>query len=202
MHHECDVLVIGGGGAAVRAAVEAARTGVKVILVDKGRIERSGSSPLALHGMATVLPSADSEETLISDLKRIGSGINDLDLVRTAAEESRKEPERLAKMGVCFVRDPDGHYHYKDTGKSVRLVFDEAANGVNFVAVLGKEAWKRGVILIEDVMMTQLLVDDGRVVGALGIDLEKEIYTFSAGAVVLAAGGANRLICNENASRS
>jgi len=54
--YTCDVLVIGGGGAAVRAAIEAARLNPdsNVLLVDKGRFERSGTSPLSLHGLTTV----------------------------------------------------------------------------------------------------------------------------------------------------
>jgi succinate dehydrogenase/fumarate reductase flavoprotein subunit len=67
---------------------------------------------------------------------------------------------------------------------------------MTFVAVLGKEAWKTGVQLLDGIMIAKLLVDNGRVLGAIGIDRAKKIYTFSAGAVVLAAGGANRIYPN------
>jgi len=199
VRYNCDVLVIGGGGAAVRAAVEAAGYGVKVLLIDKGRFERSGSSPLALHGLASVLHRDDSEETLISDLMCTGCGINDLDLVHAAVRESRVEPALLEELGVRFIRHTDGSYHiYKGAGHSAPhgLTFDEAGCGITFVAVLGKEAWRRGVQLVDGVMITELLVDDGKVTGALGVGENGEIYTFSAGAVVLAAGGANNIYSN------
>jgi succinate dehydrogenase/fumarate reductase flavoprotein subunit len=197
--HETDVLIIGGGGAAVRAAVEAARAGVKVILADKGCFERSGTSPLSLHGLSTVLQTEDSEEKLLSDIAQTGCGINDLDLVRKAVLESRFEPERLEEMGVRFVHNTDGSYYfYRGAGHTIphNLVFDEAGNGINFVAVLAKEAWKRDVRLVDGIMATELLVDDGRVVGAIGIDAGRQIHAFSAAAVVLAAGGANRIYPN------
>jgi succinate dehydrogenase/fumarate reductase flavoprotein subunit len=197
--HESDVLIIGGGGAAVRAAIEAARGGVSVTLADKGCFERSGTSPLSLHGFSTVLHCEDSEEKLLSDIAQTGCGINDLDLVRKAVLESRFEPKRLEEMGVRFVHNTDGSYYfYRGAGQSVphNLVFDEAGNGINFVAVLAKEAWKRNVRLVDGVMTTELLVDNGRVVGAIGIDAGRQIHTFSAAAAVLAAGGANRIYPN------
>ena len=69
-------------------------------------------------------------------------------------------------------------------------------NGINLVVLLGMEAWRQGVRLIDGVMITDLLIDNGRAVGATGIDRAQRIYTFSAGAVVLAAGGANRVYPN------
>lgn len=199
MNHECDVLVIGGGGAAVRAAVEAAREGTRVLLVDKGSFERSGTSPLSLHGLATVLHPDDSEEILIADIFRNGYEINDLDLVQTAVRESRYEPALLEKMSVRFVKGEGGGYHfYRGAGHSAPhgVTYDDEGNGINFVAVLAKEAWKRGVRFIDEMMIFRLLVDNGTVVGAMGLDQEGRLHRFSAGAVVLAAGGANRIYPN------
>jgi len=199
--YTCDVLVVGGGGAAVRAAIEACRSNpeARVILVDKGRFERSGTSPLGLHGLLTVLHEADSEEILFNDIVRNGCEISDMDLVHTAVRESLVEPRLLEEMGVRFVRIEGGDYDlYRGAGHSAPhgLTFDETENGINFVAVLGKEAWKRGVHIIEEVMINELIVDDHRVLGAVGVSLSNELHVFSAGAVVLAAGGANRIYPN------
>ena len=199
MHDECDVLVIGGGGAAVRAAVEAAQHGAEVMMVNKGSFGRSGTSPLALHGFAATLHRDDSEETLVADILRTGCNINDVNLVRTAARESRQEVALLEKLGVRFLRNADGSYYiYGGGGHSVphNIIVDEASNGVSPVVLLGIEAWKKGVRLIDGVMITDLLIDNGRAVGAIGIDREQRIHTFSAGAIVLAAGGANRAYPN------
>jgi len=199
MNESCDVLVIGGGGAAVRAAVEAAQHGGNVIIVSKGAFGRSGTSPLGLHGFAATLRQDDSEETLAADILRTGCNINDVDLVRTAARESRHEVALLEKLGVRFLHNPDGSYYiYGGGGHSVphNIILDEASNGASPVVLLGIEAWKKGVRLIDAVMITDLLVDNDRAAGAIGIDHEQRICTFSAGAVVLAAGGANRAYPN------
>jgi succinate dehydrogenase/fumarate reductase flavoprotein subunit len=199
MKKMCDVLVIGGGAAAVRVAIEAATAGVNTLLVDKGDFERSGTSPLAIHGFSTVLGADDSETTLYNDIVRNGGGLSDLDLVEVAVAESRFEPDRLESMGVRFIHHKDGSfYFYRGAGHTVPhgVTFNETFNGANFVAVLGKEAWKRGVKLLDNVMMTELLIENNRVYGAVGIDKNGEEVTIAAGAVVLAAGGANRIFPN------
>lgn len=76
------------------------------------------------------------------------------------------------------------------------MTFDKRENGLNVVSILGKEAWKRGVPLIEQVAVTDLLIEDGKVFGAFGIDRNSEEHVFATGAVVLAAGGANRIFPN------
>lgn len=199
MQSECDVLVIGGGGAAVRAAIAAAEGGAKVIMVDKGRFERSGTSPLALHGYASVYHPENSPEILAADMINAGLAINDQDLVLTAVQSSLSEADSLQRMGVRFVHLADGSLDfYQGSGHSVPhgITFDEKSNGINFVAVLGKEAWKKGVKLVEEVMIVELLVDNGAVLGAVGIDQDNQLKIFSAKAVVLAAGGANGLYPN------
>jgi fumarate reductase (CoM/CoB) subunit A len=199
MIEKCDVLVIGGGAAAVRAAIEAAQPGVEVLLVDKGEFGRSGTSPLGLHGFASVQHATDSEAILTKDILHSGSNLNDFDLIRRAVTETRQEPKRLEAFGVRFVQKPDGSYDiYRGAGHSVPhgLTFDDEGNGINFVAVLGREAWKRGVRLVEHVMITGLLADGGHAVGAYGINEGGEDCVFSARAVVLAAGGANRMFPN------
>ncbi|GAB6153824.1 hypothetical protein JCM17380_25740 [Desulfosporosinus burensis] len=103
------------------------------------------------------------------------------------------------RMGMHFVRLNDGSLDiYQGSGHSTPhgITFDEKANGINVVAVLGKEAWKKGVMLIEDVMIVELYVEMGIVLGALGIDHLNQTHTFMAKSVILAAGGANGLYPN------
>lgn len=192
---ETDMLVIGGGGAALRASIEGARNGIEVLLVDKGRIAQSGTSPLSLHGFAVALDEA-SEKILFEDIVRTGSNISDLDLVRTMVSEGMGEVLNLEKMGVHFALDARGGYFCRDTGNSMRITFDAAASGMNFVSVLANEAKKCGVQFLEEVMITELLIEHGRFFGALSIDQDSNSYIISAKAAVLAAGGANRLYPN------
>ena len=199
MFEQCDVLVVGGGAAATRAAIEAARAGAKVTMVCRGAFAQSGTSPLGLHGFSSVLGENDSEATLIEDILDTGDHLNDIDLVEVAVRESRRDPARLEAMGVRFVHDADGKYDiYRGAGHSVAhgLTFDEQGHHDSFVHVLGPTAWKLGVKLVERVMIAELLVEKGRVVGAVAIDAHDGERVFGAKAVILAAGGANHAYPN------
>lgn len=199
MDYRCDVLVIGAGGAAMRAAVEAAKSGASVIVVDKGECGRSGTSPLALHGFATTLHEKDSEEALAADIRHTGGDLNDYDLMRKAVHEAGREPALLEALGVHFHRGADGRYDiYRGDGHSSPhgLTFDAEENGLNVVSILANEAWRLGARLVERVMIVELLVENGRIFGAFGIDIEGQEHVFAANAVVLAAGGANRIFPN------
>ena len=195
-----DVLIIGGGSAAIRAAIETAKAGVKVALVDKGKVGESGSSPRALVGFAANFGKDDSNELFFQDWLRASGNICDQNLVWEAVTGSRRTVEELEKMGVKFIRNPDGSlFLSKRSGHSVERGLMTQSNGpehANTVKLLRPEAEKRGVKFHEGIMVTRLLQKNGRVIGAAGINRNGEMVIFSAGAVVLAAGGANRLYEN------
>jgi succinate dehydrogenase/fumarate reductase flavoprotein subunit len=195
-----DVLVIGGGGAAVRAAIEAARAGVRVDLVDKGKVGESGSSPGALVGFAARIGKDDSDRLFFQDWLKASGNICDQNLVREAISRSGKEVRDLEKMGLEFMRNPDGSLFLSmRTGHSVArglMVKSEGRGHTNVVRVLRVEAEKRGVNFHEGVLITRLFKKNGRVIGAAGIDLKRTFWVFNAKAVILAAGGANRLYPN------
>ncbi|MFQ5827124.1 MAG: FAD-dependent oxidoreductase [Dehalococcoidia bacterium] len=195
-----DVLVIGAGGAAARAAVEAAGLGVKVTLVDKGRFGESGSSPPSLGGFATSFNPEDTPESFFEDWIRTGGRINDQNLVWEAITQSIGAAEGLEAMGMEFIRHPDGQRNlYRGAGQSLArnlTAKHHEAEGPNVVIVLREEAHRRGVQVLEGIMITKLLKRGAQVVGAMGLSSKREPYVFSAGAVVLAAGGANRIYPN------
>jgi fumarate reductase (CoM/CoB) subunit A len=194
-----DVLIIGAGGAAARAAIEAAGLGVKVTLVDKGRFGESGSSPPSLGGFATSFNSEDTPESFFQDWIRTGAGINDQNLVWEAITQSIRAAEGLEAVGLEFIRHPDGQRNfYRGAGHSLarNLTAKQHDAEANVVTVLREEANRRGVQALEGIMITKLLKKGNRVVGAMGISSRREPYVFSARAVVLAAGGANRIYPN------
>jgi fumarate reductase (CoM/CoB) subunit A len=195
-----DVLVIGGGGAAVRAAIEAAGAGVKVDLVDKGEVGKSGSSPRALVGFAANFGKDDSDKLFFQDWLKASGNICDQNLVWGAVTRSREAVEELEAMGVKFMRNPDGSlFLSRRAGHSVArglMTQSEGPEHANIVKALRAEAEKRGVHLREGIMITRLFKKNGRVIGAAGVNRKGELSVFSAGAVVLAAGGANRLYPN------
>jgi succinate dehydrogenase/fumarate reductase flavoprotein subunit len=195
-----DVLVIGGGSAAIRAAIEAAKAGVKVDLVDKGKVGESGSSPRALVGFAANFGKDDSDELFFQDWIRTSGKICDQNLVWEAVTKSRQTVRELEEMGLKFMRNQDGSlFLSRRAGHSVARGLMTQGNGqqyTNIVKVLRLEAEKRGVNFHEGIMTTRLFKKNGRVIGASGIDRIGDFFVFGARSVVLAAGGANRLYEN------
>ncbi len=199
---EAEVLVIGGGSAATRAAIEAARAGADVLLLDKGRVSESGSSPHALVGFSVpLLDEGDSVELFLEDWTRAAGGICDRNLVVQCARYGRERAEDLERIGLKFISNPDGSWFIsKRAGHSVRRTLQLKGQGggvhTNAIEPLREEVLRQGVRLQEGVMVTRLLKSGEQVAGAYGVTDEGEHVLFSAKAVVLAAGGANRLYVN------
>lgn len=203
---QTDVLVIGGGSAATRAALEAAAAGAQVLLVDKGEVGESGSSPHALVGFSVpLLDEDDSPELFVEDWANASGGICDRDLVAQCADHGREIAEDLERRGVEFITNADGSWFIsKRAGHSVRrtLMAKGHGKGVHANVILPmREALKQeGVSLCENTMITRLLLDDNRVAGAHAVDAQGAPFIIRARAVVLASGGVNRLysiLCEE-----
>ena len=194
---ETDVLVIGGGSAATRAAIEAARLGVKVTLVDKGVVSESGSSPNALVGFSAQLVEEDSDELFLQDWLNASGGICDQNLVMEAVRQGGETAKFCDDIGVDFLRNPDGSWFISQrAGHSAKRTL--MAKGVgkkhaNVILAFRAAAIEQGVEFHEGVMVTRLLKQDDEIVGAFGIDASGEEFVFSAKSVVLATGGVNRL---------
>lgn len=202
-----DVLVIGAGAAAARAAVEAAASGLRVDLVDKGKIGESGTSAPVLSGIATTFnKEEDSPESFFEDWMRSACSISDRNLVWEAITQSQNAVEGLEAIGMEFLGNPDGSRlfyrgagHKAARGLSAKLF---GPKGPNVITVLRAEAERRGVHLHEGIMVTKLLQKDSQVIGAIGISTKGKYSVFNAKAVILAAGGANWLYPNVSASMS
>jgi succinate dehydrogenase/fumarate reductase flavoprotein subunit len=193
-----DVLVIGGGAAAIRAACEAAGLGVKVDLVDKGKTGESGSSPTSLGGFSALLDSTDTSEKFFQDWLRVGGYICEQNVVWEAISRSREVVEKTQELGMAFLKNPDGSLSLaRRAGHSIprglQLARLSGPGRINPVNVIREIAEKRGVRFHENVMVTRLFQEDGCIAGAFGISSHNNSIVFQAGAVVLAAGGANRL---------
>jgi len=192
-----DVLVIGGGSAAIRAALEAARAGAEVLLVDKGSPGQSGSSPVALVGFSGLLgDETDSEELFLQDWIKASGGICDRNLVLQVIRQGRDLAQDLSTLGVEFISNPDGSWFIaRRAGHSARRTIMVKGHA-NAMLPVRAAALKAGVQICEGVMVTRLLQAEGRAVGALGVTATGELHFFHARATVLAAGGANRLYTN------
>ena len=191
-----DVLVIGGGAAATRAALEASNLGVRVRLVDKGKPGYSGSSPLCLKGLVAPIAVEDSPLVLYQDWLKNGCGINDQNLIWEAAIGAPANFIQLIQLGLEFNQKKEGGYvlyrgagHSKARGLTVK--FDHPDS--NPVATLAKEMSRQGVAIHTGIMMTKLLKVDGAIRGAIGISPSRKVYVFKAKTVVLACGGATSI---------
>ncbi len=195
--YESGVLVIGGGGAGLRAALEARERGADVLVVSKGIAGRSGVTVTALTGYQAAFghaDPADSPQVHYEDTLRNGQYLSDPVLARILAEESPLSVLDLEKRGVRFEKTPDGRFVQKrlDSSQSYpRSVRIGDSLGMPIMNVLRKECKRTGVRHKNDTLITQLLQLDGRVCGAAGFDLASgQPVLFRANTVILAAGGA------------
>jgi succinate dehydrogenase/fumarate reductase flavoprotein subunit len=190
-----DVLVIGGGAAAARAALEASRMGVKVTLVDKGRYGDSGTSPNCLFGICVPIHVGDSPEAFFQDWVKVGCGMSDQNLIWESATGAAANILQLLESGVDFAKVSGGRYYvYRGAGHSRarNLSIKYKDPRPNLLPVFGKRMKREGATLLEGIAITRLLTSEGAVTGAVGITSRRTFYVFEAKAVVLSCGGSNR----------
>ena len=195
-----EVLVIGSGGAALRAALAAQEKGADVLVVSKGVAGRCGVTPTALTGYQAAFGHADprdNPEVHFMDTMKNGCWLSDPKLARILAEESPASVLYLEKLGVRFQKTPDGRFVQKRLDESQsypRSVRIGDSLGLPIMTRLAAVVRQRGIRMMSDVLITRLLARDGRVFGAVGLHLTTgELMLFRAGAVVLATGGASSL---------
>lgn len=192
---ETDVLVIGAGGAGLRAAIEAHNLGAKVLVVSKGKFPSGCVTATAMGAMLAPFDRQDSVERHIEDTLRGGHYLNDRNLVRTLVHQAAQSALDLDRYGTEFDR-ADGQYNlFPFTGSSVPrgvLAGDRYRGG--FLKGLVKEVTRLGIDIRDEIMITDLLKEGDAVVGAAGLDLKTDkVLIISAKAVVMAAGGAGNL---------
>ncbi|MEO2241155.1 MAG: fumarate reductase (CoM/CoB) subunit TfrA [Euryarchaeota archaeon] len=198
---ECDVLVLGGGGAALRAAIEAAHHDLNVVLVSKGPLGRSGCTVMAEGGYNAVLRTASPDDTFdlhFRDTVEGGAYLNDQRLVEILVREAPDRLLDLERYGAVFTRREDGTLAQRPFGGQSRprtcYAGDRTGHEIA-MALLDELRRLDRVRTLEHVMAYRLITDDeGRVLGALCVDLEREEeLTILAHATVLATGGAGQL---------
>lgn len=198
---ETDVLVIGGGLAGCMAAIKAAESGVKVTIAEKANTLSSGCAGTGIDHVWGYIPSVHEPmgwtiQDLIEDHTQIiARGLIDKELLYLVASKANDRVLDLEKFGVNF--------RYKDSkapGK-FRIVtqFHSVPTTWNFDGVdikikLTREAKRRGVTIINRVTVADLLVTNGRIAGALGVNTRNgKLYLFKAKSVVVSTGRVNRL---------
>lgn len=198
-----DVLVIGSGAAACMAALEASKSGVKVLIVDKGRLTRSGSTVTAGAGTAAAFGhtelgkkgNSDTPYQHWEDTVKKGRYISNQDLVKYLTEDITEIVDYLVDIGVPYVKTEEGlYYQNQGVGQTYPRNCTPKGNGAALTEIISKEFCYRGVSYLERTRIVKLLTKDNRVIGAIGINAtEGKIYMISAKAVIIAAGSATGL---------
>lgn len=205
--YQSDVLVVGGGGAGLMAAYSASKHDVKVALVNKGKVQRTGVTIMAPGAIAAVddrwKKEGDSKPLHLQDTIQGGGYLNDQDMVHVMVEQSPELVLELERMGALFQREPDKHYSLRiDGGHSFhRCPFLEDRTGKEMVKAMNSAVVKRNVAVYEDIMITRLLTEEGRISGAAGICMDTlEPVLFESPSIILATGGGGAIYANTDNS--
>ncbi len=194
---EYDVLVIGAGGAGLRAAIEASAAGVKVGLVCKSLLGKA-HTVMAEGGMAAAMGNVDDRDNWkvhFADTMRGGQYINNWRMAELHAKEASARVYELEAWGAVFDRTKDGKILQRNFGghKYPRLAHVGDRTGLEMIRTLQDHGIHQGITVHMEYTIVTLLKDGGRVVGAFGYDRERGRFKiFKAKAVVLSTGGLGR----------
>ena len=192
-----DVLVIGAGGAGLRAAIEAANSGVSVGLICKSLLGKA-HTVMAEGGMAAALANNDDRDNWrvhFADTMRGGQYVNNWRMAEIHAKEAPDRVRELEGWGAVFDRTPDGRINQRNFGghRYPRLAHVGDRTGLELIRTLQDHTVYLGVTVHMEHTVIELLLDDGRAAGAVGYDRERgRFHLFSAKAIVLATGGTGR----------
>ncbi|MCE7004774.1 FAD-dependent oxidoreductase [Kibdelosporangium philippinense] len=192
------VLVIGSGGAGLRAAIELAERGVDVRVVGK-RAKADAHTTLAAGGINAALATMDEEDTWqqhAADTIKESYLLANPDTVRIVAENAPRGIADLERWGMPFAREEDGRISQRFFGAHTfrRTSFAGDYTGLEIQRTLVNRATQLNVPMHDTCYITQILVRDNVVFGAYGFDLENGTrYVFHADVVILAAGGHTRI---------
>jgi len=201
---DTDVLIIGGGGAGLRAAIAAAQQGSSVVILDKGPVGRSGTTPMAMEAFQAVGHPEDSAEQHFKDTVRGGLYLGDENLIWVLVTEAKKRVADLEKYGVHFKKKEDGSFDpMQHPGQTFPRTLFIQGGGYGLLQALQKEAHKHNQIrIISDVLVTNIIADkEGFPGGVIFLDLhDGEFKVIKCRAVILATGGYEELWAFTDAS--
>jgi succinate dehydrogenase/fumarate reductase flavoprotein subunit len=210
--HSCDVLIIGGGSAGLRAAIEAHDIGAHVLIISKSR-KGDPHTVLARGGINAALGTMDPEDNWMihaADTLREGELLADYERVEILCKSASGAVNELVNWGAKFHREEDGRLTQRFFGAHTyrRTVFYEDWTGEEIIRVLMDQVDQRGIEIIDNVYITKLLKSSDvnreesggeetewdEVKGALGINIErKEILIIECSSLILATGGYTRV---------
>ncbi len=197
----CDILIIGSGGAGLRAGIVAASKNADTLLVSKSRIGHPTNTYMskAIIAASGWGEAEDNKDVHTVDTIKGGRFINDQEKVATLAERVGNEISFLKECGVHFemadgkpvlAKIPGHHY--------ARHVHGENWTGSDLVKPLTNRAKAAGVRFKDHLFITRLITSEGKICGATGVTTDGDFITIQAKAVVLATGGYAQIYLNTN----
>jgi succinate dehydrogenase / fumarate reductase flavoprotein subunit len=195
--YEHDVLVIGAGGAGLRAAIGASAAGVSVGLVCKSLLGKA-HTVMAEGGMAAAMANVDDRDNWkvhFSDTMRGGQYVNNWRMAELHAKEAPDRVRELEAWGAVFDRTKDGKILQRNFGghRYPRLAHVGDRTGLELIRTLQDHGIHQGIEVYMEVTVVSLLKDGDRVVGCLAYEREHGRFRiFKAKAVILATGGVGR----------
>ena len=192
------VLVIGTGGSGLRAAIELAEQGVDVIAVGK-RPRNDAHTALAAGGIYAALGTMDAEDSWqqhAADTIKESYYLADPRTVETVAKGAAEGIGDLERYGMGFAREEDGRISQRFFGAHTfrRTAFAGDYTGLEIQRSLVRRSEQHEIPILDTVYITDILTNDNRVFGAYGFDINNGTrYLIHADAVILAAGGHNRI---------
>ena len=193
-----DVLVIGAGGAGLRASIEASAAGIKVGLVCKSLLGKA-HTVMAEGGIAAALSNVDDRDdwkTHLADTMRGGQYVNNCRMAELHAQEAPTRVHELESWGAVFDRTGDQKILQRNFGghKYPRLAHVGDRTGLEMIRTLQDHGIHQGIDVHMECTIIRLIKDgDGRVAAAFGYDRERgKFRLFKARAIVLATGGYGR----------
>lgn len=184
---EVDILIIGGGTAGCMAAVEAREKNpsLKVVIMEKAHIQRSGCLAAGVNAINVYLHPGETPDSFVKYVRWQALGICREDLTLSMIKEVNQAVERVESWGLPIKKDEKGNYLRRGRWNIEIL-------GESLKPILAEAAIKSGVIVLNRVVATNLILDGNRVVGAFGFGVrDGKFYVVKAKATIVATGGAS-----------
>ena len=182
-----DVLIIGGGTSGCYAALTIAeeKKDLRVVIAEKANIIRSGCLAAGVNALNAYITEGRTPQDYVDYAKKDAAGIVREDLLYTMSEGLNRVTAKLEELGLVILKDENGKYVTRGN-RNIKI------NGENIKPILAEAVKEQeNVRVINHVNVTDYIVEDGRIAGAYGFDVnEKKAYLFLAGAVLCATGGA------------
>lgn len=186
-----DVLIIGGGTAGCYAALTLkaqAKSKLSVVIAEKANIKRSGCLAAGVNAINAYITKGHTPQYYVDYAKKDADGIVREDLLLTMAERLNKVTAHLEELGLVILKDENGEYVTRGT-RNIKI------NGENIKPILAQAVQKlEDVTIINHLNITDYIVADGRVQGAVGFHInDGTAYEIQAKTVLCATGGASGL---------